>query len=94
MMKEFEIQALGMQTANGEYAGNYSPTVEKIIRNLLFGKVLHLFSGNSDIGEERLDATNPNATINVTVEAFIKSDKRDWDWMILAISNHNYLIGV
>lgn len=47
------------------------------------GRVLHLFSGSSRLGDERIDINHPNATQNINVKEFIANDKRDWDWVIL-----------
>ena len=68
---------------NTGYPGAFTPTVERIIKSHLSGRVLHLFSGQSLIGDERVDIEHKNATLNCNVKEFIKTDKRDWDWVIL-----------
>ena len=46
-------------------------------------KVLHLFSGVSKIGDERIDIERPEATQKKDVIEFIKNDNRNWDFVIL-----------
>ncbi len=54
-----------------------------LIRRLVKGKILHLFSGSSLIGEERIDIDHPNATQKMNVKDFIAGDNRDWDWVVV-----------
>jgi len=82
-MRKFELAYLPPSATTGEYPGAFPPNVDIVIRRLVSGSVLHLFSGSSSIGEERIDIEHPNATQNMDVRDFITEDIRDWDWVIL-----------
>ena len=82
-MRKFEIDYLPPSAATGEYPGAFPPNVGIVIKRLVKGRILHLFSGSSTIGEERIDINHPNATKNVNVKDFIKRDERYWDWVVL-----------
>jgi len=83
MNKNFDIEVTGMGFNITGYPGAFTPTVKKIIENTIYGKVLHLFSGQSEIGEERIDIEHINATKRINVKDFLKTDKRYWDWILL-----------
>ena len=82
---EIEIKGLGFQRKN--YPGAFTPVIEKIIEDILcrYGmqKVLHLFSGTSTIGTERIDLSCKEATRNISVEKFIEEDNNYWDVVLL-----------
>lgn len=80
-----DVEVLGMGFNDTGYPGAFTSVVDEIIRSLVTrnGTALHLFSGQSTIGDERIDIEHPNATIKVNVKEFILSDTRDWDWVIL-----------
>ena len=82
-MRKFDIEVLGMGFNNSDYSGAFTLPVVNIIRSHISGKVLHLFSGSSFIGDERVDIEHPNATLKCDVKEFIESDNRHWDWVIL-----------
>ena len=82
-MRKFTLDYLPPTATTGEYPGAFPPAVDVVIRRLITGKVLQLFSGSSIIGEERIDINHPNATQNVNVKDFIASDNREWEWIIL-----------
>lgn len=84
-MRKFEIEAIPMGVNNSGYTGAFTPMIERIIKQLLYGKVLHLYSGSSLIGDERVDIDHPHATINCTVEEYLSSveDNKKWDWILL-----------
>lgn len=82
-MDKFEIEVLGMGMKDYAYAGSFTQPVRKIITSLLYGKVLHLFSGSSLIGNERVDSEHPNATVHCKVNDFIATNSEDWDWVLL-----------
>jgi len=82
-VRKFEFEVLGLGMNNSDYPGAFTEPVKQIIKSVIYGKVLHLYSGSSFIGDERIDLEHPNATKNVRVEDFINSDSRDWDWVIL-----------
>ncbi len=82
-MRRFEHEVLGMGTNSEKYPGAFTPVVKDIIKGVLSGSVLHLYSGSSFIGDERVDLEHTNATLNVRVEEFLMSDTRDWDWCLL-----------
>ncbi len=65
------------------YPGAFATEVDRVIRQTIKGNVLHLYSGTSFIGEERIDIEHPNATVNCDVEDFVKEDNRLWDFVIL-----------
>jgi len=82
-MRKFDIEVLGMGMNTSSYPGAFTKPVQEIIKSHISGKVLHLFSGSSLIGDERVDIKHPNATLKCDVKEFIKSDTRVWDWVIL-----------
>lgn len=82
-MRMFELDYLPPSATTGKYPGAFPPNVEVEIKRLVGGKVLHLFSGSSLIGEERIDIDHPNATKNMNVKDFIATDGRRWDWVVL-----------
>ena len=82
-MRTFEFEVLGMGMNTSDYPEAFTKPVIEIIKSVIYGKVLHLYSGSSLIGDERIDLEHPNATINCRVEDFIANDKRDWDWVLL-----------
>ena len=82
-MRRFEIDYLPPSATTGEYQGAFPPQVDTVIRRTIQGNVLHLFSGSSLIGDERIDIEHPNATKNVNVKDFIAGDRRNWDWVVL-----------
>ena len=80
------VTALGMGFNNTGYPGAFTQPVENIIKSFIGGRggsVLNLFSGQSLIGDERVDIDHKNATTNCDVKLFILEDTRDWDWVIL-----------
>ena len=85
MKTKIETETVIMGATKGKYFGQFSPAVEKIIKDTIGNsvRVLHLFSGKSKIGTERIDITQPEATKNMDVFEFVMQDKRDWDWVIL-----------
>lgn len=68
---------------NSDYPGAFTEPVKQIIKSVVYGKVLHIYSGSSLIGDERIDLEHPNATLNMRVEEFMGTDTRDWDWCLL-----------
>ena len=83
MNKDFELEVLGMGFNITGYPGAFTPTVKIIIEQTISGKVLHLFSGQSEIGEERIDIEHINATKRMNVKDFLRNDNRQWDWILL-----------
>jgi len=82
-MRKFKFDVLGMGMNNSDYPGAFTEPVKQIIKSVISGKVLHLYSGSSFIGDERVDIDHPNATLNIRVEDFLEQDTRDWDWILL-----------
>ena len=82
-MRKFKFEVLGMGMNNSDYPGAFTEPVKQIIKSVVYGRVLHLYSGSSLIGNERVDLEHPSATRNMRVEEFIKNDTRDWDWCLL-----------
>ena len=83
MDKDFgvHIEGLGFNTTG--YPGAFTPKVARILEDVVFGKVLHLFSGTSTIGEVRVDIERPEATLRQNVFDFISNDSNCWDFVIL-----------
>jgi len=83
MNKFFNIEVCGLGNNITGYPGAFTPIVNDIIKQTIFGKSLHLFSGVSKIGTERIDIERPEATKRQDVLEFIKQDQRQWDFVIL-----------
>ncbi len=85
MNKNFDVEILGMGNNITGYPGAFTPVVNKIILSLINprDKVLHLFSGVSFIGDERIDIERLEATQRKDVIEFIETDNRKWDFVIL-----------
>ena len=82
-MRRFDFEVLGMGMNTSGYPGAFTKPVQDIIKSVVSGSVLHLYSGSSFIGDERVDLEHPSATLNCRVEEFIENDKRGWDWCLL-----------
>lgn len=82
-MRKFEFEVLPMGINNTGYPGAFPSNVEAVIRSVVSGKVLHLYSGRSLIGEVRVDYSRQEATHNISVEEFIGKDNSSWDFVIL-----------
>lgn len=82
-MRKFEVEAISMGVNNTGFTGAFTPPVERIIKQLLYGKVLHLYSGQSKIGDVRVDISHPSATENCTVGDYLKQPADHWDWVLL-----------
>jgi len=82
-VRKFEFEVMGMGFNDSSYPGAFTKPVEAIIKSHISGIVLHLFSGSSLIGDERIDIEHKNATVNCDVKEFIKVDERHWDWVVL-----------
>lgn len=87
MNKDFDTEIVGLGNNITGYPGAFTPKVDMILRDILKlhrpCSVLHLFSGVSTIGQERIDIERPEATKRVDVLDFIDKDNRDWDFVIL-----------
>ena len=81
-MRKFEVEAIGMGTNNG-YAGAFTMPIQFLIKSLVNENTLHLFSGSSLIGQERVDIEHPNATLTCDIRQFVDNDERQWDWIVL-----------
>lgn len=82
-MDKFDFEVLGMGTNSSGFPGAFTGVVKRIIEATISGKVLHLYSGSSLIGDVRVDLEHPNATHHCRVEEFIKLDVREWDFCVL-----------
>ena len=82
---ELVVEGLGFNRTG--YPGAFTPTVNRVIAEILDSmdapKVLHLFSGVSDIGDVRVDIARPEATHRADVLDYIKTDISHWDVVIL-----------
>jgi len=69
------------------YTGGFPVRVIEIIKSIIpgpgAGRVLHLYSGRSDIGDVRIDLECEEATRNMSVESFTAQDNSTWDWILL-----------
>ena len=86
-MLNLKQYATGKAKTRPGYRGGFPSEVERILKKLVAGsdKVLHLYSGRSDIGNIRVDLEQPEATHKMTVEEYISSDFgcQRFDWVIL-----------
>lgn len=82
-MRRFEFEVLGMGMNTSGYPGAFTKPVHDIIKSVIYGSVLHLYSGSSLIGTERVDLDHPNATVNIRVEEYLKRNEDNWDWVLL-----------
>ena len=78
---EVKPEFMGFQ--NGDYPGAFPPKVDERIRKIVASPCLHLFSGSSKIGDVRVDLTHPNATDHIDVFKFVRTDGRDWKFVLL-----------
>lgn len=83
MMRKFEFEVLGMGMNTSGYPGAFTKTVQSIIKSVIYGKVLHLYSGSSLIGDVRVDISHPNSNLKLNVDDFIRDNKDYWDWILL-----------
>lgn len=83
MRKDFDIEIGGLGMNRTGYPGGFTPTVQRMINQVIYGKVLHLFSGVSKIGDIRIDIEREEATHRGDVLEFIENDVRCWDFVIL-----------
>lgn len=85
MDKSFETEIVGMGNNITGYPGAFTPVVHEIITKTIHSSkgVLHLFSGVSAIGNERVDLERPEATLRQNVMEFIKTDNRQWEFVVL-----------
>jgi hypothetical protein len=68
---------------NTGYAGGFPSRVEERIQRIIQSPCLHLFSGSSRIGDERIDIKHPNATKKMNVYDFVQQDKHNWKFVVL-----------
>jgi len=73
---------------NSGYPGGFPSRVAKRIESIVQSPCLHLFSGSSRVGDERIDISHPNATINANVYDFIQTDPRMWKFVVLDPDYH------
>jgi len=83
MRKDFDVEITGLGMNRTGYPGAFTPTVDRIINQTIYGKVLNLFSGVSKIGDVRVDIERLEATHRKHVLTFIEQDTRYWDFIIL-----------
>jgi hypothetical protein len=68
---------------NTGYQGGFPSRVLKRIEQTVQSPCLHLFSGSSLIGDERIDIKHPNATKNMNVYQFLQEDNHNWKYVVL-----------
>ena len=81
--KGCRVTMMGLGMNRTGYHGAFTPTVEAEIERVISPPTLHLFSGRSLLGEERVDLERPEATIRGDVLDFVQGDERAWEWVIL-----------
>ncbi len=79
-VKPYPLYLSGKKT---EFKSAWPLALDRKIRAIAQPPILHLFSGASSLGDERVDLTHPNSTIKQNVFDFIKTDERDWNFVIL-----------
>ncbi len=72
-----DIEVISVGNGSSDYVGNFTKEENAIIQNYLHGYVFHLFSGNSQIGNCRIDFDNSNATLKSCVFEFLNSIKQE-----------------
>lgn len=85
MRDDFNISCLALGPNQSGYPGAFTAMVNQIILDITRNSksVLHLFSGTSRIGSERIDIQRPESTIKMDVADFILDDDRNWEYCIL-----------
>lgn len=78
-----EVKPISQGFPVSDYDGAFPMKVERQIKMLAGSPCLHLFSGSSKIGDERVDFAHPNATIKGDVIEFLKHDDRQWKWVVI-----------
>ena len=73
---------------NTGYPGGFPSRVIKRIESIIQSPCLHLFSGSSKIGDERIDIAHNNATKNMNVYDFVQEDIRKWKFVVLDPDYH------
>lgn len=83
--EQYQVEVTGLGFPCTDYPGAFSPTVNRILLEAVGNSqsVLHLFSGSSLIGHERVDLSMSQATSRKDVLDFIASDTRSWDFVVL-----------
>lgn len=77
------VKVMGLGINRTGYHGAFTETVEREIASVIEPQTLHLFSGRSLLGEERVDLERPEATVRGEVMDFVSNDERQWRWVIL-----------
>lgn len=67
------IKLIKVGNGTSEYPGNFTKKENQIIKKNAKGRIINLFSGNSKIGNFRIDFSNSNATNNINVFEWLKS---------------------
>jgi len=85
MRDDFKIYTLALGPNQSDYPGAFTAMVNQIILDIIRNSksVLHLFSGTSKIGIERIDIQRPEATRKMDVADFILNDNRNWEYCVL-----------
>lgn len=82
-MEEKIMKIIKAGNCNHEYVGGFSKIESEIIEKSAEGKILHLFSGKSLIGQVRVDFSQPEATINCDVFEFLSNCNEKFDTILL-----------
>ena len=90
-MEEKIMKIIKAGNCDHRYVGGFSKTEIEIIEKSSEGKVLHLFSGKSNIGQVRVDFSQPEATHNQDVFEFLSNCDEQFDTVLLDPPyNENY----
>lgn len=78
------LKLINVDNGDSSYPGSFAKKEIEIIKHWVNpDKTLHLFSGNSDIGKERVDFANENATVKCDVFDFLRGNVEKYDYVIL-----------
>ena len=75
------MRIITVSNGSNEYPGNFTPKEIKYIKLWCFGRVLHLFSGKSNIGHTRVDYKFGNIKEDVFI--FLQNNHNYFDTVII-----------
>ena len=79
-----KIEIINVGNGSNQYPGDFTKEENQIILRNCKGKVLHLFSGSSEIGDLRIDFTHKNATHKWDVFEFLEyNNLQDFNTIII-----------
>jgi hypothetical protein len=78
-----KIKIICVGNGDSSYPGNFAKKERDLINKNTFGRVLHLFSGRSLIGDVRIDFSTKEATINDDVFNYLVNCEEKFETVIL-----------